>query len=148
MEQGLLDYHAAYSASWKANEQNVSLLDTVALKLALRDWTRLAVLYIDGKAVAAQLWFVVQNKASIFRLAYDEDWKHYSTGSILTAYLMRYVMDIYKVEEIDFLTGNEVYKQDWMSERRERMRIHFIRQQKSKSKSNLFISKIKSIFIK
>ena len=37
---------------------------------------------------AAQLWFFVQGKASIFRLAYDEEWKRYSPGSILTAYLM------------------------------------------------------------
>ena len=123
VEQALTDYHAAYSSSWKAYEQYGELLDALAINLAVPDWTRLAVLYIDGEAAAAQLWFVVQGKASIFRLAYDEAWKQYSPGSILTAWLMQFVIDIDGVEEIDFLTGNESYKQDWMSERRTRSRL-------------------------
>ncbi len=135
VQQGLMDYHAAYSASWKANEQYVALLDAVAINMSVPGWTRLAILYIDGKAAAAQLWFVVHGTASIFRLAYDEEWKHYSPGSILTAYLMQYVIDIDKVEEIDFLTGNETYKQDWMSERRQRWRLLLIKQQKPKAYS-------------
>ena len=123
VEQALSDYHAAYSSSWKAYEQYGALLDALAINLAVPDWTRLAVLYIDGEAAAAQLWFVVQGKASIFRLAYDEAWKQYSPGSILTAWLMQYVIDTDGVEEIDFLTGNESYKQDWMSARRIRSRL-------------------------
>jgi len=83
-------------------------------------WSRLAILYVQGRPIAAQLWFVHQRKASIFRLAYDEAWKQYSPGSILTSFLMKYVIDTDKVEEIDFLSGNDSYKQDWMSERRER----------------------------
>ena len=123
VEQALSDYHAAYSSSWKAYEQYGALLDALAINLSVPDWTRLAVLYIDGEAAAAQLWFVVQGKASIFRLAYDETWKQYSPGSILTAWLMQYVIDTDGVEEIDFLTGNESYKQDWMSARRTRSRL-------------------------
>lgn len=146
VQQGLTDYHAAYSASWKANEQYATLLDTAAIKLSVPDWTRLAVLYIDGKSVAAQLWFVVQDKASIFRLAYDNDWRHYSPGSILTAYLMQYVIDIDKVEEIDFLTGNEAYKQDWMSIRRQRWRVLFIKHRDSQSDSGTYISMLKNVF--
>lgn len=133
VQQGLVDYHAAYSASWKAYEQQVALLDAVAIKLSVPGWTRLAVLYIDGRAAAAQLWFVVHGKASIFRLAYDEVWKHYSPGSILTSHLMQYVIDIDKVDEIDFLTGNEAYKQDWMSERRQRWRLLLVKQDKLQS---------------
>jgi len=144
VQQGLTDYHAAYSASWKANEQYVALLDSLAMNLAVPDWTRLAVLYIDGKAAAAQLWFVVQGKASIFRLAYDNEWKHYSPGSILTVYLMQYVIDIDKVDEIDFLTGNEAYKQDWMSVRRQRWRVVFIKQSKSQQESGM--TRLKNVF--
>ena len=145
VQQGLTDYHAAYSASWKANEQNVTLLDAVAINLSVPGWTRLAVLTIDGKAAAAQLWFVVQGKASIFRLAYDEEWKRYSPGSILTAYLMQYVMDIDKVEEIDFLTGNEAYKQDWMSVRRQRWRLLFVKQKNSQSDSGMLMTMLKNM---
>jgi len=131
VQLGLKDYHAAYTSSWKANEQFVELLEAAANNLSQPDWTRLAIMTIDGKVAAAQLWFVVQDKASIFRLAYDEEWKRYSPGSILTAYLMQYVIDTDKVEEIDFLTGNEPYKQDWMSERRQRLRVLFIKHPES-----------------
>lgn len=148
VKQGLVDYHSAYSASWKAYEQHTTLLDAVAIKLSVPNWTRLAVLYINGKPAAAQLWFVVEGKASIFRLAYDEEWKRYSTGSILTAYLMQYVMDIDKVEEIDFLTGNEAYKSDWMSDRRQRCRVLFVKSPQLKSDSGVLTTMLKRIFNK
>ena len=66
---------------------------------------------------------MLHKKANIYRLAYDPDWKKYSPGSILTEYLMHYVIDTDKVTEIDFLTGNERYKQDWMTIRRERLGV-------------------------
>ncbi len=146
VEQGLVDYHAAYSASWKAHEQSVILLDALASNFSVPDWTRLAVLYIDGKAAATQLWFVVEKKANIFRLAYDENWKHYSPGSILSAYLMQHVIDIDKVDEIDFLTGNEAYKQDWMSVRRKRCRLLFVKQQHSQNHSSFFMKTFYKLF--
>ena len=53
-------------------------------------------------------------------LSIGSAWKQYSPGSILTRFLMEYVIDTDKVDEIDFLTGNERYKQDWMSQRKAR----------------------------
>ncbi len=114
------DYYAVYNASWKANEQYAGLVDDMVARFSKAGWTRLAVLYIKGQPAAAQLWFVHHGKASIFRLSYDQAWKQYSPGSILMSYLMEYVIDTDKVEEVDFLVGNDAYKQDWMSDRRER----------------------------
>jgi CelD/BcsL family acetyltransferase involved in cellulose biosynthesis len=34
---------------------------------------------------------------------------------------MQHVIETDQVEEIDFLTGNDAYKQDWMNERRQRL---------------------------
>jgi hypothetical protein len=121
------DYYTVYNASWKANEQYVSFLDGIVAAFSEQGWTRLAVLYVKNRPVAAQLWFVAHAKASIFRLVYDKSWKAYSPGSILTAFLMEHVIDQCKVEEIDFLTGNDAYKQDWMSERRERFALSCVR---------------------
>ena len=118
--QAMADYYAIYNASWKAHEQNVDFVDDIVSSFSSKGWSRLAILYIKGQPAAAQLWFVCHDKANIFRLAYDEAWKPYSLGSILTSFLTEYVIDTDKVEEIDFLTGNEAYKQDWMSHRRER----------------------------
>ena len=132
VQQAMADYHAIYHASWKAHEQYADLIDSLATNFAGQSWTRLGILYIKDQPAAAQLWFVVADKASIFRLAYDEIWKQYSPGSILTAYLMQQVIDVDRVSEIDFLTGNEAYKQDWMSQRRERWGLICDMRQKSR----------------
>lgn len=126
LQQGLTDYNAVYTASWKANEIFEPFIQGLAEHFSKEGWLRLAVLYIGEQPAAAQFWFVAHGKASIFKLAYDEAWKRYSPGSILIAYLMEYVIDTDKVKEIDFLTGNDSYKQDWMSERRDRWRLSYI----------------------
>ncbi len=123
LQQGMRDYHSVYTASWKAEEQFVGFIEGLAERFSNEGWLRLAVLYAGERPAAAQLWFVAHGKASIFKLVYDQAWKRYSPGSILTAYLMRHVIDIDQVKEIDFLTGNDAYKQEWMSERRQRFRL-------------------------
>ncbi|MGD8934588.1 MAG: GNAT family N-acetyltransferase, partial [Gammaproteobacteria bacterium] len=123
IEEALSDYGTAYKASWKGGEFFRDFVPGLVNRLAGRGWPRLAVLYVDGKPVAAQIWFVVHGRASIFRLLYDEAWKAYSPGSILTSYLVEYVIDTDKVDEIDFLTGNERYKQDWMTVCRQRKEL-------------------------
>ncbi len=118
VQQAMSDFHTIYKASWKANEPFEDVIEGFISRFSKLSWTRLAILYVDEQPVAAQIWFVVHKKASIFKLAYDENWKQYSPGSILTQYLMEYVINTDKVEEIDYLTGNDHYKKDWMSERR------------------------------
>lgn len=130
----MTDYYAIYCASWKANEQNEAFLKDIVESFSKAGWTRLAILYVKGKPVAAQLWFVHHGKANVFRLAYDDTWRHYSPGSILTRFLMQHVIDTDKVEEIDYLTGNDFYKQDWMSERRERYVLCCIKNTKPANK--------------
>ncbi len=138
LEQAIADFNAVYRASWKANELFGRFVEGLACSLSKPGWLRLAILYIEGQPAAAQFWFVVHGKASIFKLAYDEVWKQYSPGSILISYLMEYVIDTDKVEEIDFLTGNDAYKQDWMSERRERLSLYCGKPRMSKSGSGWF----------
>ncbi len=140
LQQVLADYNAIYSSSWKVQEPVENFIDHLANKMAQAGWLRLAVLYIGGQPVAAQFWFVVHGKASIFRLAYDEVWKAYSPGSILTAYLVKHVMDVDQVESMDFLTGNEKYKQDWMSERRERVALICKKSQRTDSLLNRVVN--------
>lgn len=137
------DYNTVYQASWKANELFGSFVDGLADTLADQGWLRLAILYIQNKPAAAQYWFVAHGKASIFKLAYDKTWKQYSPGSILTSYLMQHVIDTEKVQEIDFLTGNDAYKRDWMSERRERWGLYCAKPLQAKNKTDRFIDSLK-----
>lgn len=137
------DYYAVYSASWKANEQYAGFVDDMVARFSKAGWSRLAILYTKEQPVAAQLWFVHHGKASIFRLSYDKVWKSYSPGSIVTSFLMAYVIDIDKVEEIDFLTGNDAYKQDWMSDRRERFALSCVKRVKPAGWVERFIKVLK-----
>jgi Acetyltransferase (GNAT) domain len=84
---------------------------------------RLGVAHIDGKPAAAQLWIVHNGAALIYKLAYDEQFADLSVGTILTANLMQHVLDIDKAEVVDYLSGDDAYKKDWMSDRRERWGI-------------------------
>ena len=143
------DYYVVYNASWKQNEiRNVGFQDCFIEDFSKAGWSRLAILYVKGQPVAAQLWFVRHGKASIFRLAYDKAWKKYSTGSILTSYLMEYVIDTDKVNEIDFLTGNDAYKQEWMSERRERFLLSCVKNKSPVNRYEQFVGSLKCIMKK
>lgn len=141
--QAMPDYYAVYGSSWKANEQYPGLLDGMVAGFSRPGWTRLAILYIKERPAAAQLWFVLHGKASIFRLAYDEAWRQYSPGSILTGFLMEYVIDVEKIEEIDFLTGNDAYKQDWMTHRRERFALSCAKSIKPSGRHERFVESLK-----
>lgn len=146
--RAMSDYYAVYRASWKANEQYTGFMDEIVAGFSGAGWIRLAVLYIKGQPAAAQLWFVHHGRASIFRLSYDEKWKQYSPGSILTSRLMEHVIETDKVSEIDFLTGNEAYKQDWMSERRECFALSCIKAKAAEPASRYMpvVESIKRIF--
>lgn len=82
---------------------------------------RLGLLWLEGEVVAAQVWIVTAGKAHIFKLAYQAGFERFSVGSVLTAALMQHVMDVDGVREVDYLTGDDSYKKDWMSHRRERV---------------------------
>src|SRR5262249_30489346 len=90
---------------------------------AERGILRLGLLYVDGEPAASQLWIVHNGRALIYKLAYDERFADLSVGTILTAFLMEHALDVAKVEEIDYLTGDDGYKKEWMSDRRERWGI-------------------------
>jgi len=147
LQQALADYSAVYRSSWKAFEQFDDFIEGLAYRLSAAGWLRLAILYIEDKPAAAQFWFVAHGRASIFKLVYDEAWKHYSPGSILISYLMAHVIEIDKVEEIDFLTGNDAYKQDWMSERRKRWAVSFYQANKPGGVIERLINPLKNRFL-
>ncbi|MCB1760971.1 MAG: GNAT family N-acetyltransferase [Gammaproteobacteria bacterium] len=142
LQQGLAEFAAVHSASWKADEQFEPFVRGLAGKLSRQGWLRLAVLYAGERPAAAQFWFVAHGTASIFKLSYDQAWRRYSPGSILIAHLMERVIDHDGVEEIDFLTGNDAYKQDWMSQRRERCRLCFFVEAPAASKGAGFATTV------
>lgn len=123
LETAIDDFVTVYQKSWKGPEPNRRFIPALARMAAAQGWLRLGVLRLDGQAIAAQLWLVKGAKASIFKLAYITGFERFSAGSVLTAALMRQVIDVDQVQEVDYLTGDDAYKRDWMSHRRERWGI-------------------------
>ena len=120
LEAATADFIAVYRQSWKPPEPRETFIPSLIHLAAQKQWLRLGILRMQGQPVAAQLWIVKGTKASIFKLAYVQGFERFSPGSVLTARLMRHVLDLDKVTEVDYLTGDDPYKKDWMSHRRER----------------------------
>lgn len=119
-QQGIAAFERVYRSSWKSAEAYPEFIPGLIRMCAQQGWLRLGVAYVDGAPAAAQLWIVSHGVASIYKLAYDERFAALSIGSILTARLMQHVIDVDRVREVDYLTGDDAYKRDWMSHRRER----------------------------
>ncbi|MFT7774318.1 GNAT family N-acetyltransferase [Roseateles sp.] len=120
VERGIQAYQQVYAASWKQPEPYQAFIPGLIQLCAERGWLRLGVAWHGDKPVAAQLWIIANGKADIYKLAYDEAYKAYSPGTLLTAMLMQQAMDVDRAGEIDYLIGDDPYKKTWMSSRRER----------------------------
>ena len=121
LEEGLAAYLAVYAQSWKSPEPCPGFMPGLVRMAAREGWLRLGVLWQGQQPLAAQVWLVHGAKANIYKLAYVKGHEKLSAGSVLTAALMRQVMDVDHVAEVDYLSGDDAYKRDWMAERRERV---------------------------
>ncbi len=116
-------YMKVYLSSWKQPEPYPQFIPGLIHMCAEMGALRLGLLYVDGEPAAAQLWIVHHGNALIYKLAYDERFSELSAGTILSATLFQHALDVDKVKEVDYLSGDDAYKKDWMSERRERWGI-------------------------
>ena len=113
------DYEAIYATSWKEPEPHPRFIGGLARAAAEAGALRLGVLRLNGAPAAAQLWLVAGGRATIFKLAHDERWKPFSPGTLLTARMLEYALDVDRVAEIDYGRGDDDYKKLWLTERRE-----------------------------
>ncbi len=120
LEAGIAAYDAVYASSWRQAEPYPQFIRVLMGNWSERGWLRLGVAWLDGKPIAAQLWTVAHGRAEIFKVAYDEAYKASNVATLLTAMLMEHVLDQDKVDEVDYLIGDDSYKKIWMTHRRER----------------------------
>jgi nucleotide-binding universal stress UspA family protein/ribosomal protein S18 acetylase RimI-like enzyme len=116
-------YEAIYAASWKPAEDQPAMLRAFAQAEGAAGRLRLGIARADGVPVAAQCWTVENSTAYIHKLAHLESHRHLSAGTTLTAALFAHVIDRDGVALVDFGTGEQAYKADWMDEVRPRYRI-------------------------
>jgi hypothetical protein len=120
LERALAAYEQVYASSWKKPEPFPDFVPGLIRSCAEQGWLRLGVAWLNDKPIAAQLWIVANGRANIYKLAYDENYKAYASGTLLMTMLMEHVIEKDKVLEIDYLIGDDPYKKTWMNQRRER----------------------------
>lgn len=123
LEPAIDAYERVYLESWKVPEPYPDFMRGFIKTIAEQGWLRLGLLYIGGEPAAAQVWIVQSQVAAIYKLAYSNRFARHSPGSILSAHLMKHVIDRDKVQSVDYLVGDDHYKKDWMTHRRERWGI-------------------------
>lgn len=116
-------YEAVYKLSWKPGEGSPDFLRAWAEMESDAGRLRLGLAEIDGHPVATQFWTVEGGTAFIHKLAHDERYRKQSPGTLLSAALFEHVIDRDRVALIDFGTGEDAYKRDWMEEVRVRWRV-------------------------
>ena len=121
------DYEAVYARSWKPAEGSPAFLRRFAQAEAQAGALRLGIARIDGVPVAAQLWTIEGGTAWIHKLAHDEAHKARSPGTLLSHAMFAHAIDADKVRRIDFGTGGDAYKRDWMDSVRTRYVLEFHR---------------------
>jgi hypothetical protein len=120
-------YEAVYAQSWKPSEGSPAFLRRFAREEGAAGRMRFALALAGGQPVAAQFWTVEGGTAFIHKLAHVEAAKPLSPGTTLSAALFEQVIDGDRVEMVDFGTGNDGYKRDWMEEVRTRYRVDMLR---------------------
>lgn len=111
-------YEKIYAESWKPEEGAPDLLRRFAEQEGAAGRLRLGIARHQGRPVAAQFWTVEGGTAWIHKLSYVEDAKKMSPGTVLSAALFQRAIDHDGVEWIDYGTGNDGYKRDWMERKR------------------------------
>jgi len=119
LDSAISDYERVYSSSWKVPEPYALFVPGLMRRCAQAGWLRLGVAYVDNAPTASQFWVVHNGIASIYKIAYDRQFSELSVGTYLTMRMMERAIDVDRVQEIDYLSGDDSYKKDWMSHRRE-----------------------------
>jgi hypothetical protein len=123
LEDGIAAYEKVYARSWKRREPYPRFSAGLIRAAASANCLRLGIMYMDEEPAAAQIWIVAGGRATIYKLVHDERFKHHSLGSILTIRVLKHVLEVDRVREVDFGRGDDPYKSQWLSQRRERWGI-------------------------
>ena len=115
IDTALADFERIYAESWKPEESNPDFIRTMIGVLIAEDRARTGVLYVDDEPAAAQIWLQIGNHWGVFKLSYRPRFAKYSVGSLLTARMIEEFLQMPDTRCIDFLSGDDGYKADWVS---------------------------------
>lgn len=126
IERSVTDFFLVYSNSWKKEEAYKDFIRKLIITAHDNGLLRMGFIYKYGMPIASQFWITHNKIAYIYKLAYNDDFKKFSAGSILTYRMFEYVITKDKVRTVDYLTGNDPYKSNWMNTSRTLYRIEML----------------------
>lgn len=123
LEELISAYNQVYEKSWKVDEPHPQFIPALIRAVADRGQLRLGLLRMDGVPIAVHFWIVKHQRAYIYKLAHDAAYDRYSPGTVLMAEMIRNAIEEDAVKMLDFLSGDDKYKKDWMDERHFKLKI-------------------------
>jgi CelD/BcsL family acetyltransferase involved in cellulose biosynthesis len=123
MDQAAEAFESVYRRSWKDAERYPEFNVALMRAMAELGWLRLGVWSVGTEPVAVQFWVVKAGQAIVLKLAHDEAFTAHSPGTVLTALMVRHLLDNEHVARIDFGRGDDTYKQGWAVERLQRIGV-------------------------
>jgi hypothetical protein len=123
---GIAAFETVYARSWKDPEPYPSANPAQIRAAAGLGLARVGVWWVDETPAAAQFWIVGRGAAMVLKLAHDEAFKAHSPGTVLTAWMIRHMIERERVDTIDFGRGDDPYKQGWVANRRPRIGLLLI----------------------
>ena len=123
LDESLAAYQQVYAASWKQPEPHPAFNPTLMRACAVEGGLKLGVLALHRTPVAAQFWLTHAGWIGVQKLAHDERYKQFAPGTVLTALIIRRLMERGQVTELDFGRGDDPYKQSWTGQRRQRVGV-------------------------
>src|SRR4051794_35009683 len=119
LEPALDAFEEVYRRSWKQPEPFPAF--NRALVRGLGGVVRFGVMWAGDRPIAAQYWTAHGGRATVLKLAHDDAFSAVSPGTVLTAHVIRQLMQVEGVRGIDFGRGDDGYKPAWARQRRQRI---------------------------
>ena len=123
LDEAINAYETVYAASWKEPEPFPCFNAALMRACAADGLLRLGTLTLDGAPIAAQFWMVRDGWAGVQKLAHDEAQRALAPGTVLTALMIRHLLEVDHVKELDFGRGDDAYKRLWTGARRQRVGV-------------------------
>ncbi len=118
---GIEAFEAVYARSWKEPEPYPAFNRALLPLLMAEGQLRLGIMWLDDRPIAVQYWTVHHGIGTVLKLAHDEIAKTRSAGTVLTAWMIKRLIEDDGTRALDFGRGDDDYKRLWASERRQRM---------------------------
>lgn len=129
-EEQLTEFMSVEASGWKGRAGTAILKSnelcafyrTLARRLAAAGWLEWHFLRADSRTIAGNLAIRFDGVITVWKLGYDEDYKHYSPGGMLFQALLDRAFADPEIDEVDLLT-NAAWYDNWRMDAREYHRI-------------------------